>query len=125
MASVKKDDEVKENENVTTQEDENVTENIEEQKEGTDANVSSNVETSEVSKKEKENDNKNVEVKKTDKLIVKTSFRDKYTNDVYDEKDVLQINEEYKDIKAKKIKEHLYEISKERAEQLKKTEYVD
>ena len=60
----------------------------------------------------------------TKKLTVIRKFKDKFTDTIYNEKDILKINPEHKDIKATKIEENVYEISTERAMQLKQTEYV-
>lgn len=60
-----------------------------------------------------------------DKLVANTSFNDKYTGTTYEKGDEFIINKKYESKKAKEIKAHQYEISEARAEELRKSKFVD
>ncbi len=110
----KKNNEVKENEELK---EEVVTETTEEVKE--EEKETNSPETEEV-KEEKE-------TKKTtkNKLVANTSFNDKYTGTTYEKGDEFIINKKYESKKAKELKAHQYEISEARAEELRKSKFVD
>lgn len=96
----KKNNEVKENEELN---EEVVTKTIEEVKE----------------------EEKETKKSSKDKLVANTSFNDKYTGTTYEKGDEFIINKKYESKKAKEIKAHQYEISEARAEELRKSKFVD
>lgn len=96
----KKNNEVKENEELK---EEVVTKTIEEVKE----------------------EEKETKKSSKDKLVANTSFNDKYTGTTYEKGDEFIINKKYESKKAKEIKAHQYEISEARAEELRKSKFVD
>ena len=59
------------------------------------------------------------------KLVANTSFNDKYTGTTYEKGDEFIINKKYESKKAKELKAHQYEISEARAEELRKSKFVD
>ena len=99
----KKNEELKEKEELK---EEVVTETTEEEKEEL---------------KEKKTTNKT----QKDKLVANTSFNDKYTGTTYEKGDEFIINKKYESKKAKELKAHQYEISEARAEELRKSKFVD
>lgn len=111
----KKNNKLKENEELK---EEVITETTEEVKEET--KETNTTETTEEVKEEKE-------TKKTakNKLVANTSFNDKYTGTTYEKGDEFIINKKYESKKAKEIKAHQYEISEARAEELRKSKFVD
>lgn len=82
-----------------------------------------NPETEEVKEEVKEEKATNKAQK--DKLVANTSFNDKYTGTTYEKGDEFIINKKYESKKAKEIKAHQYEISEARAEELRKSKFVD
>ena len=127
----KKNNEVKENEELK---EEVVTETTEEVKE--EAKETNTTETTKEVKEEAKETNttettEEVKEEKTtkksskDKLVANTSFNDKYTGTTYEKGDEFIINKKYESKKAKEIKAHQYEISEARAEELRKSKFVD